>query len=95
MAYGIVNRFDGGTKQNYDSTVAVVHPPEGLPAGQTNHFAGPDAGGWVVVAIWDSRESWETFRDDVLIPALQGDIEGAFSAPPEITEFEVDTAKTA
>jgi hypothetical protein len=94
MAYGIVNRFAGGTKQNYDNTVAVVHPPAGLPAGQTHHFAGPQDGDWVVVAIWDSRESWESFRDEVLIPALQGGVEDAFSAPPEIIEFEVDTAKT-
>jgi hypothetical protein len=31
MAYVIVNDFDGGTRQQYDAVVEVVHPPGGLP----------------------------------------------------------------
>jgi len=54
MAYVIVNEYEGGTREQYDATVAVVHPPDGLPAGQSHHYAGPSAGGWVVIAVWDS-----------------------------------------
>ena len=63
MAYVIVNDFEGGTKEQYDATTVVVHPPGGLPAGQTHHYAGPSANGWVVVAVWESKEIWERFRD--------------------------------
>ncbi len=31
MAYVIVNDFEGGTREQYDATTAVVHPAGGLP----------------------------------------------------------------
>jgi hypothetical protein len=46
MAYGVTHKFKGGTKEQYDATVAVVHPPEGLPEGQIHHFAGETPDGW-------------------------------------------------
>lgn len=51
MAYGIVHHFPGGTKEQYEAVLAVVHPnPDTLPQGQTFHAAGASAGGWTVVA---------------------------------------------
>jgi heme-degrading monooxygenase HmoA len=88
VAYAIVNRFRGGDKDQYEAAVAKVHPPDGLPEGQTIHAAGQADGEWVVVAIWDSKDSWERFRDETLMPGLQ-ETEGAFEAPPEMTGFEV------
>jgi hypothetical protein len=89
MAYLIVNDFEGGTKEQYDATTAAVHPPGGLPAGQTHHYAGPSTDGWVVVAVWESRETWEAFRDETLLPAVQG--QGSLlPGPPKTTEFEVE-----
>jgi hypothetical protein len=90
MAYAIVNEFEGGTKEQYDAAVEVVHPPDGLPAGQTHHYAGSSATGWIVVAIWDSKESWEKFRDETLLPGLQGLGESGFGGPPKTTGFEVE-----
>lgn len=95
MAYAIINRYAGGTRQQYESVVEVVHPADGLPPGQLHHFAGPIASDWLVIAIWDSRESWERFRDETLMPALQGGVEGGFEGPPEQTEFELHTVKAA
>jgi hypothetical protein len=63
--FGIVHRFPGGTKEQYDASIARVHPADGsLPAGQTKHAAGATDDGWIVIALWDSRESWERFRDE-------------------------------
>ncbi len=87
MAFGITNHFKGGTKEQYDRTVAVVHP-DGLPEGQTHHFAGATEDGWQVVAIWDSAESWNRFRDDKLVPALQS-MDDGLPGPPVGTSFEV------
>jgi hypothetical protein len=90
MAYGIVHQFKGGTKEQYEASIAAVHPADGgLPAGQVFHAAGPSADGWTIVAIHDSRESWESFRDSILMPRMQEGIEGGFTEPPQETGFEV------
>ncbi len=89
MAYAVVHRFAGGTKEQYQATRAAVHPGDGLPAGQLTHIAGPSQDGWMIVATHDSRESWETFRDTVLMPKMQAGIEGGFAGPPDESGFEV------
>jgi hypothetical protein len=92
MAYAIVHHFAGGTSDQYEASIAAVHPSDGsLPAGQIFHAAGPSEGGWTIMAVHDSRESWERFRDGTLIPAMQAGIEGGFTAPP--TETAVDVYK--
>ena len=92
MAYGIVHHFPSGTKEQYDASVAVVHPSkDSLPKGQIFHAAGASAGGWSVVAIHDSKESWEKFRDDILMPRMQQGIEGGFTTPPQETSIDVHT----
>ncbi len=92
MAYGIVHHFPGGTKEQYEASLAAVHPArDRLPEGQIFHAAGPTAGGWLVVAIHESRESWERFRDSILMPAFQRGISGGFTAQPQETAFEIHT----
>ena len=71
MAYGIVHHFQGGTDEQYKASLAAVHPGDGLPDGQIFHAAGPSEGGWTVVAVHDSKESWERFRDGILMPRMQ------------------------
>ena len=90
MAYGIVHHFAGGTKEQYEASIAAVHPSDGsLPEGQIFHAAGPSAGGWTIMAVHDSRESWERFRDDILMPRMQQGIDGGFPTPPEETTVDV------
>ena len=90
MAYGVVHQFAGGTKEQYEASIAAVHPSDGsLPEGQVSHAAGPSADGWTIVAIHDSKASWEQFRDGTLMPRMQAGIDGGFAAPPEETTFEV------
>jgi len=94
MAYGIVHRFPGATKEQYEASIAAVHPNDGsLPEGQIFHAAGPSADGWTVVAIHDSQESWERFRDEKLSPALSAGIDRGFTTPPEEITFDVDKAE--
>lgn len=90
MAYGVVHHFPGGTREQYEASIAAVHPSDGgLPAGQTFHAAGASPGGWTIMAVHDSKESWEDFRDNILFPRMQQGIEGGFAAPPEQTEIEI------
>jgi len=90
MAHGVVHQFAGGTEDQYKASIAAVHPADGsLPAGQVFHAAGPSADGWTIVAIHDSKESWEQFRDGTLMPRMEAGIEGGFETPPQETAFEV------
>jgi hypothetical protein len=90
MAYGIVHFFPGGTREQYDATLAAVHPDKKtLPKGQLYHAAGPSAGGWTVVAIHDSKGSWERFRDEILMPRIKQGVKGGFATAPQEQAFEV------
>lgn len=89
-AYGIVHFFPGGTATQYEASIAAVHPGAGLlPEGQIFHAAGPSEGGWTIIAVHDSKESWETFRDDILLPKMEKGVDGGFTAPPEERAFDV------
>jgi hypothetical protein len=90
MAYGVVHHFPGGTKEQYEASIAAVHPSDGsLPEGQIFHAAGPSTGGWTIMAVHDSQESWERFRDTTLMPRMQQGIEGGFATPPQETAVDV------
>jgi hypothetical protein len=94
MAYGIVHHFPGGTRANYEASIAAVHPSDGgLPAGQIFHAAGPSEGGWTIVAVHETQASWEKFRDGTLLPKLTAGIEGGFPTPPEETAIDLQVVK--
>lgn len=91
MAYAIIHHFPGGTKANYEASLAAVHPgPNQLPEGQIVHIAGAVPGGWTIVAVHESKENWEQFRDGTLLPKLTAGVEGGFPTPPEETAIDVD-----
>ncbi len=92
MAYAIVHSFPGGTKEQYETLLAACYPgTDRLPDGQIFHCAGRSSGGWKIIAVHDSKASWERFRDGVLKPAFEKGIEGGFAMSPQETYFEVHT----
>lgn len=97
MAYGIVHHFAGGSEEQYRASIAAVHPNGGsdLPEGQIFHAAGPSQGGWTIIAVHDSQESWERFRDGTLLPALQEGIEGGFAGQPQETTIDIQNLQRA
>jgi hypothetical protein len=97
MAYGIVHHFAGGSEEQYRASIAAVHPNGGsdLPEGQIFHAAGPSQGGWTIIAVHDSQESWERFRDGTLLPALQQGIDGGFSGQPQETAIDIQNLQRA
>jgi len=89
-AFAIQHYFPGGTRENYDASIGAVHPgPDQLPEGQIFHAAGASPGGWTIMAVHESKESWEQFRDGILLPRMQAGIEGGFPTPPEETEVDL------
>lgn len=88
MAYLITHFFEGGTQSQYEAALAAAHPGDGLPPGQTFHAGGPTEGGWLVVAVWDSKESCDAFISGTLMPVLQ-QADGTFAGPPQERASEV------
>jgi hypothetical protein len=88
--FGLTHYFKGGTSEQYDNTIKIVHPDggKGLPPGQTYHAAGPTADGFLIVAMWDSEASYVQFRDGTLLPGF-AKVENGLPAPPVETAFEV------
>ena len=92
MPFAVIHHFPGGTKENYEASIAAVHPSSGeLPPGQTFQPAGAVEGGWTIFAVHESKQSWESFRDGTLLPRLQQGIEGGFPTPPQETEIDLVT----
>jgi hypothetical protein len=90
MPYAVVHQFPSGTKEQYEASIGAVHPSRStLPKGQIFHAAGPSADGWTIMAVHESKESWELFRDGTLMPRMQQGIKGGFATPPQETAFEV------
>ena len=93
MAYLMTHFWRGGTEDQYRTTVAAVHPPDGLPEGQLYHAAGPTEGGILIAAVWDSKESADRFLSETLMPAMP--VEGGFSGQPDERVAEVVNLQTA
>ena len=92
MAFAITHFWPGGTQAQYDAVIAAVHPNGGadLPKGQLFHAGGPCEGGYLIMAVHDSRASWETFRDETLMPRTAG-LAGGFTTPPVETDVDLNT----
>ena len=54
----------------------------------------PSAEGWTIIAIHESQESWERFRDEKLMSSMSEGIEGGFPTPPQETTFTVHNQQT-
>lgn len=80
MTYLLTNFFEGGTEEQYKMTRKEL-TPEGLPDGQLLHAACECDGGFLVSAIWDSKESADRFIQETMIPAMP--IDGGFQKPPQ------------
>ena len=94
MAYGIVHHFPGGTKEQYEASLAAVHPGPGqLPAGQIFHAAGPSKGGWTIWPCTTRRRAGSGSATRSCSRASEKGIEGGFEAMPQETTVDVYSLK--
>ena len=88
--YGILHFFPQGTKAQYEAIMIAMNGKLGvIPKGQIYHAAGPAAGGWQIIAIQESKESWDQFMSDIFVPLVTKGIAGGFTSPPTETTFDV------
>jgi hypothetical protein len=93
MTYLMTHFWPGGTEDQYRTNLAAVHPASGLPEGQTFHAAGPTEGGFLIAAVWESKEHSDRFLSEVLIPSMP--VEGGFAGQPEERVAEIVNLETA
>lgn len=93
MAFLLTHFWPGGTEEQYGAMLAAVHPPNGLPDGQLHHAAGATEGGFLIAAVWDSKESSDRFVSDVLMASMP--VEGGFEGEPEERGAEISNLETA
>ena len=92
MTYLITHFWPGATQEQYEATIAVAHPPNGLPDGQIYHAAGPTDGGFLIAAVWESKDQFERFVQEKLVANMP--IDGGFSGAPEERTAEVVNLQT-
>ena len=61
---------------------------------QIRIVAGRLRGRKLIVAVHESQESWERFRNEILMPRMAEGIEGGFTVPPQETAFPVHKEQT-
>ena len=72
MAVLMENVVEQGTTDFYDAVNEKLGVDENPPAGMVVHIAmARDGGGIRIVDVWESREAFESFRDDRLMPTIQ------------------------
>jgi hypothetical protein len=93
MSYVMTHFWPGGTESEYRKNIETVHPDGGgLPAGQTFHAAGPTDGGFLIAAVWESKQHAERFVQEILLPNTP--LEGGLAGPPEERTAEVVNQQT-
>ena len=70
----------GLNAEGYEAVSGRVMPGDQLPDGCELHIAGPVEQGWRVITVWESREAFDRFRQEKLLPAIR-EVAGE-EAPP-------------
>lgn len=96
MAVAVVQEFpiEGSdrTTANYDRVQEALGVRENPPAGGLVHAAGfdEDAGVFRIFDVWESREAWETFLNDRLMPVVRPMMEQG-GREPQTRIYELHT----
>ena len=94
MAVAVIQEFpiegDDRTTSNYDRVQEALGTRANAPAGGLVHTAGFDeeAGVFRIFDVWESREAWEAFMKDRLMPVVAPMLEQG-AAPPATRVYEL------
>ena len=88
MAVVVSNVIPGADAQMYDNVSEKLGiSREQLPDGCSLHIASPVSDGWRVISVWDSREDFDRFVQDKLVPTLREVASGDAPAPqPDVQD---------
>jgi hypothetical protein len=76
VAIGMLMTLPGGTQEQYEQVNEKMFGkspmnPEDAPAGLIVHTAGPSEEGWYIYDIWESKDAFQRFTQEKLMPATQ------------------------
>ena len=82
---------EGVGAEMYDGVNAAMDIANNPPAGLLFHWAGEVEGKWTISDVWESRDAYDSFRDERLFPAIRevSGMDPADGPQPTITESAV------
>ena len=87
MAYLLTHYWPGGTEEQYRATVAAATEAADGTLPELVHAAGPADGGFLIAAVYESKETSERFIQGTLMPLMP--IAGGLVGPPEERSAEI------
>jgi hypothetical protein len=76
MAIGVLLDIPGGTREQYEE---INEKAFGDPKGPTDpmpgliiHTAGATSSGWRIFDVWESKDAFERFMNETIMPATEG-----------------------
>ncbi len=70
MSVSTVLEFQGVTQEQYERMGAELDKMAPGPDGILIHVCGPTVDGWRIADVWESREAFDRFADQRLLPAM-------------------------
>jgi hypothetical protein len=86
MKYGVRVEVPGLTAERYSGMHSIVGPKSLATPGFIFHLAGPTQDGWYMIDVWESKEEYDRFMRDVIMPMMPPG-----GPQPKVEEFEVHT----
>lgn len=71
MAIEMRQELAGLTREQAEAVAALVNERARNAPGFILHASGPTANGYHVTEVWDSREAFEQFSEEVMVPLMQ------------------------
>lgn len=87
MAYLLTHFWPGGTEEQYHATLAAVTEAAGGRRPELLHAAGPTEGGFLIAAVYESKETADAFVRDAVMSSMP--IEGGLVGPPQERSAEI------
>lgn len=70
MAIEMRQELQGLTREQAEAVAAVINERAKSAAGFIAHASGPIPGGYHVTEFWESREAFERFSEEVVVPLM-------------------------
>lgn len=71
MAIVVIDHAPGVTAEQWEAMQQQFKESTNPPRGIVAQLAGPFEGGWRVISVWESQETYEAFRRERLAPVIQ------------------------
>lgn len=93
MVIGVLRHVPGATTDTYDAVSAELGVESKPPEGMVVHTAGATGGGMRIFEVWESREAYDRFQNERLLPTVRKVI-GEDAPQPQTEIYELHNVRT-